>query len=74
MIGMKFDNGNGCEIIIEQIYGFGKKPGLWIKVKDNARIKLASFGSEEKAEMFVEYMIKFLELESKTHEIYLPLE
>lgn len=38
---------------VEQIDGFGKNPGLWVKSQtDNALIKVASFGSQEKADMF----------------------
>ena len=60
MIGQKIVSSNGLEIIIEQVDGFGKNPGLWIKLEnDNARVKLASFGSEKKDEMFVDYLAKF---------------
>ena len=45
------------------IDGFGKNPGLWIRSQtENAVIKVASFGSKEKANMFVDYLMKFLGL------------
>lgn len=40
-------------ISVEQIEGFGKKPGLWI-VTGNEFVKVASFGSEQKALLFCE--------------------
>ena len=42
-------------ISVEQINGFGKNPGLWIH-KGNQAIKMASFGSFEKAETFMKYL------------------
>ena len=42
-------------ISVEKIEGFGKNPGLWIH-RDNVSIKMASFGSEEKAEIFLKYL------------------
>ena len=42
-------------ISVEQINGFGKNPGLWIH-KGNSAIKMASFGSKEKAEEFIRYL------------------
>ncbi len=42
-------------IAVEQIDGFGKKPGLWIH-HGNQAIKMASFGSEEKAKIFKQYL------------------
>ena len=38
-------------IRVEQIDGFGKNPGLWVG-NENEFVKVASFGSAEKAEMF----------------------
>jgi len=52
-------------ISVEQIDGFGKNPGLWIGTRDpNQMVKVASFGSEEKANLFCkwfEYMIGIAE-------------
>ena len=42
-------------ISVETIAGFGKNPGLWIH-HNNQAIKMASFGSPEKAERFVKYL------------------
>ena len=42
-------------ISVSQVDGFGKKPSLWIHDK-NSMIKVASFGSEEKAKMFMDYL------------------
>lgn len=42
-------------ISVEQIDGFGKNPGLWIH-HGNTATKMASFGSEEKANLFVKYL------------------
>ena len=59
-VGVTYKRGN--EIVsVEQIDGFGKMPGLWIGTeKPNELLKVASFGSVEKAEKFCkwfEYMI-----------------
>lgn len=42
-------------ISVSQVDGFGKRPSLWVHNK-NCMIKLASFGSEEKAKIFMEYL------------------
>lgn len=42
-------------ISIEQIDGFGKRPGLWIR-HGYTMVKMASFGSEEKAKIFKQYL------------------
>lgn len=46
-------------ISIEQIDGFGKNPGLWIG-NGNGLVKVASFGSAEKAEMFCKQLREIL--------------
>ena len=53
------------EISVEQIDGFGKYPSLWIKslAEPNARIKVASFGSYEKAKIFEMHLQKLLGLD-----------
>lgn len=44
-------------ISVEQIDGFGKNPGLWIGTeKPNMRVKVASFGSKDKAEQFCRWL------------------
>lgn len=41
------------EFSVEQIDGLGKNPGLWVKSQvDGSFIKVASFGSKEKADLF----------------------
>lgn len=42
-------------ISVSQVDGFGKNPSLWVHNK-NTLIKDASFGSEEKSKMFMEYL------------------
>ena len=42
-------------ISVSQVDGFGKNPSLWIHDK-NSMIKVASFGSEEKAKIFSQYL------------------
>ena len=46
-------------ISVEQIDGFGKNPGLWIG-NGNELVKVASFGSAEKAEMFCKQLREIL--------------
>lgn len=47
---------NGVIISIEQIPGFGKKPGLWIGTENpNQMLKVASFGSDDKAKQFCKW-------------------
>ena len=47
---------NGVIISVEQIDGFGKNPGLWIGTEDpNQLVKVASFGSEDKAKLFCKW-------------------
>lgn len=44
-------------ISVEQIDGFGKKPGLWIGTDyPNQMEKVASFGSEDKARLFCKWL------------------
>lgn len=38
-----------------QVDGFGKRPSLCVHNK-NCMVKVASFGSEEKAKMFMDYL------------------
>ena len=57
---------NGVSVSVEQIDGLGKNPGLWIGTDDpNKRAKVASFGSKEKAEMFIKWMDYLLNCEGK---------
>lgn len=46
-------------ICVEQIDGFGKMPGLWIGKKsetENWQCKVASFGSEHRAQDFCDWL------------------
>lgn len=53
---MKYKRGQ-VSISVEQVDGFGKNPGLWIGTDDpNQMVKVASFGSEEKAELFCRWL------------------
>lgn len=46
--------------------GFGKNPGLWIGTEDpNRMVKMASFGSEDKAALFCKWLEYFLGLEDR---------
>ena len=42
-------------ISVSHVDGFGKRPSLWVHDK-NTMIKVASFGSEEKAKMFMAFL------------------
>ena len=54
------------EFSVEQIDGFGKNPGLWIHdTKNNASIKVASFGSKEKAELFEKYFAEMFGIKER---------
>lgn len=55
-------------ITVEQIDGFGKRPGLWIR-RGNTMRKMASFGSEEKAKIFEQYLDYLLTNEKEPEDI-----
>ena len=53
---MRYNKG-GVIISVSQVDGFGKKPSLWIGTEDpNQLVKVASFGSEDKANMFCKWL------------------
>ena len=53
---MKYQRGN-VFIEVEKVDGFGKKHGLWIGTNDpNQMVKVASFGSEDKARTFCKWL------------------
>lgn len=54
-------------ISVERIEGFGKNPGLWIGT-GNSMVKVASFGSEDKARNFCKYLDYILGLEQEVKE------
>lgn len=66
---MRFiNNDNNTEISVEQVKGFGKKPGLWIKKEIDGvttLVKMATFSNDKTAEEFVEYFTKFLTFEKE---------
>lgn len=48
---------NGVNISVETVDGFGKNPGLWIGTANpNMSVKVASFGSEDKAKLFCKWL------------------
>lgn len=53
---MRYERGN-VVLAVETIDGFGKNPGLWVGTKDpNTLMKVASFGSYDKATVFCKWM------------------
>lgn len=56
---MTYKKGNTV-ISVEQIDGFGKNPGLWIG-SENELVKVASFGSKDKADNFCKWLEYFLD-------------
>ena len=54
VVRMTFEKG-GLTIRVEQIDGFGKNPSLWVGDEEGI-VKVANFGSEEKAVMFCKQM------------------
>lgn len=59
-VGMTYKRGD-VSISVYQLDGFGKKPSLWIGTDEpNQMVKVASFGSKDKADTFckwLEYML-----------------
>ena len=52
---MRYERGNVI-IGVYKVDGLGKNPGLWIGTKDpNMVWKVASFGSEDKANTFIKW-------------------
>lgn len=53
---MTYKRGN-ILISIEQIDAFGKNPSLWVGTSEsNERLKVASFASKEKADLFCKWL------------------
>ena len=57
----------GYGISVEMVEGFGKNPGLWIH-HNNQAVKMASFGSTEKAEKFMKYLDYLVLIDGKEPE------
>lgn len=51
-------------IAVQQVDGFGKNPSLWVGT-DKGVFKMASFGNDLKAEMFIEWLDYFLGTDDK---------
>jgi hypothetical protein len=51
-------------ISVSQVDGFGKRPSLWLHNK-NSMLKVASFGNEEKAKLFLAYLDWFVLINAK---------
>lgn len=61
----QYERGNVI-ISVETIDGFGKNPGLWVGTKDpNQLVKVASFGSNDKAEIFCKWLDYMLGIDKK---------
>ena len=55
-VGMTYKRGQ-VSIYVYQLDGFGKKPSLWIGTdKPNQMVKVASFGSKDKADTFCKWL------------------
>ena len=53
---MRYKRGNVI-VRANQIDGFGKRPSLWIGTEEpNAMIKVASFASDDKAQLFCKWL------------------
>ena len=62
---MRYEKGNAV-IAVETFDGFGKHPGLWIGSKNpNTLCKVASFGSDDKAQTFCKWFDYFVNLKGK---------
>lgn len=54
------------KISIQRIDGFGKNPGLWIGTDNpNQMVKVASFGSQEKADLFEKWLSFMLGIDDR---------
>ena len=55
-MGMTYKRGQ-VSISVHQLDGFGKYPSLWIGTEDpNQMVKVASFGNEDKADLFCKWL------------------
>ena len=63
-VGVTYKRGN-ILISVEQVDGFGKNPSLWVGTKNpNELLKVASFGSSDKAAVFCKWLEHLLRLNS----------
>lgn len=57
-------------ISVHQLDGFGKNPSLWIGTDEpNQMVKVASFGSEDKARLFCKWLEYILGLRNNVQEV-----
>ena len=69
MDGVRYKLGDVI-ITVEQIEGFGKNPGLWIGTENpNQIVKVASFGSEDKAITFLKWLDYMLGLNKDIEQV-----
>ena len=59
-----------ASIAVYQLDGFGKNPGLWIGTENQA-IKVASFGSQDKADLFCRWLEYILGLNNDAPDVKL---
>lgn len=66
---MKYQRGS-VYISINQIDGFGKNPGLYIGTEDpNQAVKVASFGSHDKAQQFCKWLDYLLAIDNDREKV-----
>lgn len=69
--GMTYKRGQ-VSISVYQLDGFGKKPSLWIGTEEpNQMVKVASFGSKEKADTFCKWLEYMLGINNDEREVKL---
>ena len=57
-------------ITVERVEEFGKKPGLWIGTQNpNELVKVASFGSEDKAVTFCKWLDYLLDINNDREQV-----
>ena len=70
-MGYKYRRGN-VSIAVYQLDGFGKNPSLWIGTENpNEMIKVASFGSQDKADLFCKWLEYILGLNNDAPDVKL---
>lgn len=66
---MTYKRGN-VGISVYQLDGFGKNPALWIETENpNQAVKVASFGSPEKAKLFCKWLEYILGLNNDEQDV-----
>lgn len=68
-VGMTYKRGH-ARISVHQLDGFGKNPALWIGTDEpNQMVKVASFGSKDKADTFCKWLEYLLGLSNDEQEV-----